>query len=204
MFTGIITDLGKVSAIEPLQQGTKLTLRTAFDMTQIPLGASIACDGICLTVIEKSTEAPHWFRVEASPETLARTTLQHWQVGSRVNLERPVQAGGEFGGHFVTGHVDALGEVARFESQGEFWLLDITFPADFSAMVAPKGSITVNGVSLTVNEVANNRLSITLIPHTLEQTNLQFLKADDSVNLEVDLIARYVARHLQHQTQSAA
>lgn len=199
MFTGIITDLGTISARETLEEGCKLTIHTAFDMAQIPLGASIACDGICLTVIEKSEKAPHWFTIEASPETMDRTTLQHWQAGRKINLERPVQAGGEFGGHFVTGHVDALGEVQSFEHQGDFWLLVVQFPAAMQGMVAPKGSITVNGVSLTVNEVENQTVHITIIPHTADQTNLGQIKAGDAVNLEVDLIARYVANFLENR-----
>lgn len=204
MFTGIITDLGAVSSREKMAEGTRLTLQTGFDMATIPLGASIACDGICLTVIEKSENAPHWFTVEVSPETLERTTLNQWQEGSRVNLERPVQAGGEFGGHFVTGHVDAVGEVQQFSPQGEFWLLEIRYPASFAPMLAPKGSVTVNGVSLTVNDVTPQVIHITLIPHTAQETNLGTLKVGDSVNLEVDLIARYVTHHLQQRQEKSA
>lgn len=197
MFTGIITDLGEITAREELAAGIRLTIATRYNMRVIPLGASIAHDGACLTVIEKAT---HSYKVDISPETLDRTTLGKWNVGSKVNLERPVPVGGEFGGHFVTGHVDALGEVVRLEPQDDFWLLDICFPDSMLGYVAEKGSVCVNGVSLTVNAVQGNQLSITLIPHTAQETNLGGLQAGDAVNLEIDLVARYVASLLQAQT----
>jgi riboflavin synthase len=200
MFTGIITDLGEVTAVAPLPSGVQLVLRTAYDLTAIPLGASIAHDGACLTVVAKD-EAAGCYTVEVSTETLAKTTIGQWKTGTKVNLERPLAVGGEYGGHMVTGHVDGLGEVARFEPQGAFWLLDIDFPDAMRGMIAPKGSVAVNGVSLTVNAVAKNVLSITLIPHTAEVTNLGGLQRGDTVNLEIDLIARYVAQYLsQRQT----
>jgi len=200
MFTGIITDLGEVTAIAPLPSGVQLVLRTAYDLAAIPLGASIAHDGACLTVVAKD-EAAGCYMVEVSTETLAKTTIGQWKTGTKVNLERPLAVGGEYGGHMVTGHVDGLGEVARFEPQGAFWLLDIAFPDAMRGMIAPKGSVAVNGVSLTVNAVAENVLSITLIPHTAEVTNLGRLQRGDKVNLEIDLIARYVAQYLsQRQT----
>lgn len=201
MFTGIITDLAEVTEMTPMETGLKVTLRTHFEMHHIPLGASIACDGACMTVVEK--DASH-FTVEISPESLDRTTLGAWAVGSQVNLERPVAVGGEFGGHFVTGHVDAVGEVTVFESQGEFWLLEIHYPAEFGIYLAEKGSVAVNGVSLTVNHVDRvaTRFQLMIIPHTLQETNLGSLKKSHKVNLEADLIARYL--NAQQEERSAA
>ena len=194
MFTGIITDKGKVTACESQANGLRMTIATQYDLASIPLGASIAHDGACLTVVEKGDD---WYAVEISPETLERTTLGGWQAGTEVNLERPMPADGEFGGHFVTGHVDALGEVQQCDLQGEFWLLEIIFPEAMQGYVAEKGSVTVNGVSLTVNQVQGDVMSLTLIPHTAQETNLGALKAGDKVNLEIDLVARYVASLLQ-------
>lgn len=198
MFTGIITDIGTVKAVEEMATGKRMEIACNFAMADIPLGASIACDGACMTVIEKSENS---FTIEISPESLDKTTLGAWQIGSRINLERPVTVGGEFGGHFVTGHVDAVGEVTRFESQGEFWLLEISYPKGFGLYLADKGSVGLNGVSLTVNSVdrTDHQFSLTIIPHTLEQTNLGGLKIGDKLNLEADLIARYLLAQRQEQ-----
>ncbi len=192
MFTGIITDLGEVVSF---QKG-RLEIRTAYDLSPIPLGASIACDGACLTVIEKKKDI---LSFDVSEETLSKTTLGQWQPGRKVNLERPVQAGGEFGGHFVTGHVDTTGSVQTNAPHGDFLQLAIAFPPSLRPYFAAKGSVTVNGVSLTVNAVENDCLSLTLIPHTAAVTNLGALKPGDAVNLEVDLIARYIAPYLQQR-----
>lgn len=191
MFTGIITDKAMVLAIEPLQEGVKATLACHYDMEAIPLGASIACDGACMTVVSKTANG---FTVEISPESLARTTLKSWQKDTEVNLERPVAVGGEFGGHFVTGHVDAVGRVVAFTSQGEFWLLQISYPRGFGRYLAEKGSVAVNGVSLTVNTVDRDThmFELMIIPHTLQETNLGALHPGTEVNLEADLIARYL------------
>lgn len=198
MFTGIITDIGTITAIETMESGQRTTIKCGYIMADIPLGASIACDGACMTVVEKST---HSFTVEISPESLDKTTLGSWKVGSTINLERPVAVGGEFGGHFVTGHVDAVGEVLKFEQQGEFWQLEINYPKAFGIYLADKGSVALNGVSLTVNRVNRSATSFSLmiIPHTLEQTNLGALKASSKLNLEADLIARYLDAQRQEQ-----
>lgn len=191
MFTGIITDIGTITAIEPMQTGKRMVIASNFDMDAIPLGASIACDGACMTVIQKKADS---FTVEISPESLDKTTLGQWQEGTKVNLERPVAVGGEFGGHFVTGHVDAVGEVTRFEAQGEFWLLEIAYPEGFGIYLADKGSVAINGVSLTVNQVHRNqhRVQLMIIPHSLQETNLGTLTEGSHVNLEADLVARYL------------
>ena len=198
MFTGIITDVGTVKAVQTMATGKRMEIACGFTMNDIPLGASIACDGACMTVIEKTDNS---FTVEISPESLNKTTLGAWNIGSRINLERPVAVGGEFGGHFVTGHVDAVGEVQKFESQGEFWELVISYPKGFGIYLADKGSAGLNGVSLTVNSVnrADNNFSLMIIPHTLEQTNLGGLNAGDKLNLEADLIARYLLAQTQEQ-----
>jgi len=198
MFTGIITDIGTVTAIEEMATGKRMSIACNFDMQPIPLGASIACDGACMTVIEKDDSR---FTVEISPESLDKTTLGNWKEGSRINLERPVAVGGEFGGHFVTGHVDAVGTLKRFEPQGEFWLLEVTYPKGFGIYLADKGSVAINGVSLTVNSVqrTEQNFSLMIIPHTLEKTNLGTLTQGDSVNLEADLVARYLLAQRQEQ-----
>jgi riboflavin synthase len=189
MFTGIITHQGQLLR----KEGARLEIATQLPLAPIPLGASIACDGVCLTVIEKTSQS---FVAEVSAETFARTTLQQWQEGRYINLERPIQAGGEFGGHFVTGHVDGVGKVASFTPQEGFFLLGITFPPALRYGFAAKGSVAVNGVSLTVNAVTDSQLEITLIPHTAAHTNLGALQQGDAVNLEIDLIARYIAPYL--------
>ena len=199
MFTGIITDKGEIIALEQMETGLRVSIACSYALERIPLGASIACDGACMTVVEKSKNG---FTVEISPESLDKTTLGNWTVGHPVNLERPVAVGGEFGGHFVTGHVDAVGEVVRFEAQGGFWQLDISYPKSFGIYLANKGSVAINGVSLTVNHVDREAqiFSLMIIPHTLQETNLGELKAGSRINLEADLIARY----LHAQTEEAA
>ncbi len=193
MFTGIITHQGTVISREALSAGVRLRVQCALPLAEIPLGASIACDGACMTVVEKTVDS---FLVEVSEESLNKTTMGDWQAGRKVNLERPVQAGGEFGGHFVTGHVDAVASVKRFDRQGDFWLLEVNFPPEFQRFFAEKGSVTLNGVSLTVNTVAAGVIGMTMIPHTAQITNLGALQKGDKVNLEVDLIARYIAPYL--------
>jgi riboflavin synthase len=190
MFTGIITDLGSVTAIEK-QGETAFTLRTGFPMQEVAIGASIACDGCCLTVVEKGTD---WFKLQVSEESLARTTLGGWKTGTRVNLERALKAGDELGGHLVSGHVDGVAAVESIEDSRESRIIWLSAPQEFAKYIAPKGSVTLNGVSLTVNNVQNNWFSINVIPHTLKVTNLGALKIGDRLNLEIDLIARYLAR----------
>jgi len=190
MFTGIVTDIGRICEVEG-GGDPRFMIETAYDTSGIPLGASIAHAGICLTVIDRG---PGWYRVQASAETLGLTTAGHWRKGVRLNLERALCLGDELGGHLVTGHVDGIGHVASREPDGDSVRFAIEAPADLAAFIARKGSVTVDGVSLTVNAVAGARFELNIIPHTLTHTTLGELSVGDPVNLEIDLIARYVAR----------
>ncbi len=190
MFTGIVTDLGWVRAVVP-GGVTRLTLETGYDTDGIVHGASIACSGVCLSVVDKG---PGWFAVEASNETLACTTLGEWSPGRKVNFERPLKVGDELGGHIVSGHVDGVGTVVERRQDGECWRFGIAAPAALSRFIAPKGSVAVDGVSLTVNEVAGDRFGVNIIPVTRDHTTFGSLHMGDRVNLEVDPVARYVAR----------
>src|SRR6266481_1544829 len=192
MFTGIITDLGRVRR---LRHGDllDLTFATAFDTSAIPLGVSIACSGACLTVVAVE---PGAFSVQASIETLACTTLGLWEVGTPVNLERPLRLGDELGGHLVLGHVDGLARIVERRSDAESVRFVFEAPRELAHFVAPKGSVALDGVSLTVNEVAQNRFGVNIIPHTLSCTNLGQAQPGQQMNLEIDLIARFVARLL--------
>ncbi len=190
MFTGIITDVGRVRAVER-QGDTRFTVETAFDMETVPIGASIANNGVCLTVVEKG---PGWFAVQASAETLSKTTLGGWQEGTRVNLERALKVGDELGGHIVSGHVDGVASVVDVRPDGESKRFTFEAPANLAKYVASKGSVALDGVSLTVNEVDGARFGVNIIPHTQDATTFGALKAGDRVNLEIDMLARYVAR----------
>jgi riboflavin synthase len=192
MFTGIISDLGTVAA----RDGGRFTIRCGYPAEGIALGASIACDGACLTAIAVAVEpgGGSVFTVDVSNETLARTTLGEWQPGRRINLERALTAGEELGGHLVAGHVDGVGRILDMRDDGESRRFTIEAPAELACYIAPKGSVALDGISLTVNEVAGDRFGINIIPHTLTHTTLGARKPGDRVNLEVDLIARYVAR----------
>ena len=195
MFTGIITDVGTVRAVAPAGAGadTRFEIATAYGTAPIALGASICCSGACLTVVAK---APGWFAVDASAETLARTTLGAWRAGARVNLEQALKAGDELGGHIVSGHVDAVAEVASRREEGGSVRFEIDVPDAYALYIAPKGSVALDGVSLTVNEVSGRRFGINVIPHTRRHTTFDTLRAGDHVNMEVDVLARYVARQL--------
>jgi riboflavin synthase len=190
MFTGIVTDLGRVRALLP-GGDTGYEIETHYDTGTIAIGASIACSGVCLTAIER---APGWFRVQASAETRARSTLGSWRVGTPVNLERSLKLGDELGGHLVAGHVDGVGRLISLREEGDSIRLVFEAPAALAAGIATKGSVAVDGVSLTVNEVTGARFGVNIIPHTRAVTSLGSLKVGDAVNLELDLIARYVAR----------
>jgi riboflavin synthase len=190
MFTGIVTDVGRVAAIEK-RGDTRLRIETAYDTNEIPIGASIACSGPCLTVVEKG---PGWFAVDASAETLARTTLGSWSVGTPVNLERALRLGEELGGHIVSGHVDGLARVLDLAPEGDSFRFVFEAPPALARFIAPKGSVALDGVSLTVNEVDGARFGVNIIPHTLKNTTFGRLAAGDRVNLEIDMLARYVAR----------
>lgn len=196
MFTGIVTGLGEVREVVPLGGGQDMRLVVGVpqgwaDMAAIPLGASIACSGCCLTAIELG---PDWFAITASAETLSKTTLGAWAHGTRINLERPLKVGDELGGHIVSGHVDGLGEViARTPEEGSVrWRFRV--PPAIARFIAPKGSVAIDGVSLTVNEVDGETFGVNIIPHTAAVTSFGLLKVGDRVNIEIDTVARYVAR----------
>jgi len=190
MFTGIITDLGRVAAIER-RGDTRFTIETAWDTDEIPVGASVAHSGVCLTIVDT---APGRWAIEASGETLSKTTLGGWQVGSAVNLERSLKLGDELGGHLVFGHVDGIATVVERRPEGDSVRFVFQAPEHLAPMIAPKGSIALDGVSLTVNEVDGSRFGVNIIPHTQTCTTFRSLQPGDRVNLEVDMLARYVAR----------
>lgn len=202
MFTGLISAVGKVTDVERRNGLVRLTLHTPYDAETVAIGASISHAGCCLTVVEATPrEGGMTHVVEVAPESLALTTLGNWSVGQAVNLERSLRAGDELGGHIVGGHVDGLGEVVGVTADGEGWRVSIRAPADLAPLIAPKGSITVDGVSLTVNEVAVNEVDgavfgVLIIPHTWAVTTLSRLRPGDRVNLEADMLARYVSRIL--------
>jgi riboflavin synthase len=192
MFTGIITDLGRVRR---LWRGDllDLTIATTFDTSAIPLGASIGCSGACLTVVAVE---PGAFSVQASVETLACTTLGQWEVGTPVNLERPLRLGDELGGHLVLGHVDGVARIVERRPEAESVRFAFEAPKELVPFIAPKGSVALDGVSLTVNELAQDRFGVNIIPHTLSCTTFGRAQPGQQMNLEIDLIARYVARLL--------
>lgn len=205
MFTGIITDIATVRAITRNTGGewgdTRMEVSCAYDTATIDIGASISHAGACMTVIEKG---PHWYAFEVSDESLDKTTMSEWTVGRKINLERALTGADELGGHLVTGHVDGVGTMSgRTEIAGSL-KLDFTAPDHIAFGIAPKGSITIEGVSLTVNEVSGSTFSVNIIPHTATATTLGGLQVGDEVNLEIDLIARYVARYLGHMKTASA
>ncbi len=194
MFTGIITDLGTVRSAE--QRGDlRLVIQCGYDLSEVALGASIACSGACLTVVDKG---PDWFAVDMSGETISKTAPGLWRKGARLNLERALRLGDELGGHLVTGHVDGLGLVEDVAADGDSTRLTISVPRDLGAALAPKGSVTLDGVSLTVNDVrdegALTRFTINLIPHTGQHTTLGAIQAGRQLNIEIDVLARYLQR----------
>ncbi|MFK8251398.1 riboflavin synthase [Ancylobacter terrae] len=194
MFTGIVTDIGEITELTPRNDVRRLTIATRYDTAGIDLGASIACAGVCLTVVETGQGA---FAVEAAPETLAVTTAAAWQVGTRLNLERALRIGDELGGHIVQGHVDGIARVVAREDIGETTRFTFEAPAELAMFIAPKGSVTLNGTSLTVNEVDGAQFTCLLIPHTLAETTWGAVAVGDGVNIEVDMMARYAARLAQ-------
>jgi riboflavin synthase len=194
MFTGIISDVGEVAA----RAGGRFTVRCAYAADVIALGASIACDGACLTVVAvDKAGGGSAFAVDVSNETLSKTTLDEWQPGRRINLERALKAGDELGGHMVSGHVDGVGHIASMHPDGESRRFTISVPPGLVPFMAAKGSVTLDGISLTVNEVEGDLIGINIIPHTLTHTTLGAKKPGDRVNLEVDVVARYVARLME-------
>jgi riboflavin synthase len=196
MFTGIVTDLGEVRSVNP-QGGNlhRITIACGYPRAEIVQGASIACSGVCLTVVDAGEEKGRtWFAVDAADETLRVTTVRRWHEGTRVNLERPLKFGDELGGHLVAGHVDGLAMVAGREDMKEMARFVLRAPSELARFVAAKGSVAIDGVSLTVNAVEGDTFSVLIIPHTLRVTTLGELRKDDDVNLEVDTMARYAAR----------
>jgi riboflavin synthase len=196
MFTGIVTDIGRLREVRAAPgRDTRFVIETAYDTASIAIGASIACSGCCLTAVEKG---PGWFAVDASGETLSCTTLGAWRAGTRINLERALRAGAELGGHLVSGHVDGVGSVVETRPEAGSLRIVFALPRALGRFVASKGSVAVDGVSLTINEVADRgeatHFGVNLIPHTLSVTTLGELKAGSRVNVEVDQMARYVAR----------
>ena len=195
MFTGIVTDVGRVKSVGDTNRDRRFEIETAFDTATIDIGASISHAGCCLTVVDKG---PGWFAVEVSGETLSLTTLSDWTEGRPINLERAARVGDELGGHIVSGHVDGVGEVLSIESEGGSHRVSIRVPKPLHRHIAAKGSITVEGVSLTVNGVAGERVEINIIDHTARHTTLGALRPGDPVNVEIDMLARYVARLLDN------
>jgi riboflavin synthase len=194
MFTGIVTDIGTIESVED-RGDRRVRIATAYDTATVDLGASIACSGVCLTVVDKG---PGWFAVDVSGETVSRTADQ-WGTGHALNLERALKLGDELGGHIVTGHVDGIGQVVSIAPDGESKKIVFSVSAALAPFIAPKGSVTIDGVSLTVNEVADQadgtaQFAINLIPHTQSVTTLGALAADQTVNIEIDVLARYLQR----------
>ncbi|MDY8109604.1 riboflavin synthase [Fulvimarina sp. 2208YS6-2-32] len=199
MFTGIITDIGRVASLEPLAKGKRFRVETAYDPASIALGASIACSGICLTVtgLAEASAPEAWFEVEAWEEALRLTTAGSWQAGTRINLERSLKLGDELGGHLVSGHVDGTGEIAAIEEEGEAVRFRLRAEEGEARFIARKGSVCLDGTSLTVNSVDGPMFDVLLIRHSLEVTTWKDRRVGDRVNLEVDQIARYAERLFQ-------
>ncbi|WP_295316218.1 riboflavin synthase [Roseobacter sp.] len=190
MFTGIITDIGTIT--ETKQEGDlRARIRTAYDTTRIDMGASIASDGVCLTVVDLG---PDWYEVQISAETVSKTNLTTWAPGKRVNLERALRVGDELGGHIVSGHVDGVAEVVSVTDEGDSTRVILRAPEGLAKFIAPKGSVALNGTSLTVNEVEGREFGVNFIPHTKTATTWGDVATGDRVNLEIDTLARYVAR----------
>lgn len=196
MFTGIVTDVGTVAAVRPLREGVGLRIDTAYDPDTIAIGASISCGGVCLTVTalpERGANA-RWFEVEAWEEALRLTTAMGWKSGTRINLERALKIGDELGGHIVSGHVDGMAEIAARKEEGDAVRFTLDAPRELAKFIAPKGSVALDGTSLTVNKVEGTRFDVLLIHHSLTVTTWGERNVGDRVNLEIDTMARYAAR----------
>lgn len=195
MFTGIITDVGTIADKRPQGEGVRFRIQSHYDLETIDMGASIACGGPCLTVVDKGAGGEGaWFEVDVSPETLDKTKAGGWDIGSKINLERSLRMGDELGGHMVTGHIDGVAEVTDRAPAGDYVRFEFAMPDALSKYVATKGSVALDGTSLTVNDVSGSRFTVMLIPHTLDVTTWGETKPGDPVNLEVDLMARYAER----------
>jgi riboflavin synthase len=199
MFTGIVTDVGEVRSVNPRAGNLhRVTIFCGYPRSEIVQGASIACSGVCLTVVDAGEEGGRtWFAVDAADETLRVTTVGHWRHGSRINLERPLKFGDELGGHLVAGHVDGIATVVAREDMKEMARFALRAPAELARFIAPKGSVALDGISLTVNAVEKDTFSVLIIPHTLQVTTFGALRKDENVNLEVDTMARYAARLME-------
>ena len=193
MFTGLVSDVGQVRSVEK-RGDTHLVIATHYDVSAMDIGASVACAGVCMTVVDKGTKKDRWFAVTASGETVSKTTIGKWKAGDPVNLERPLRVGDEFGGHIVTGHIDAIAKVVSVAPEGESVRMTFEVPKSLAKLIASKGSVALDGVSLTVNDVDGVRFGVNIIPHTSKVTTFGKLKPGSKVNLEIDLLARYVAR----------
>lgn len=203
MFTGIVSAIGEVTAVERLEGLARLTVASSYNASSVEIGASVAHEGVCLTVVEKTAKQGGMTHVvEVAAESLALTTLGELAVGDQVNLERSLRLGDELGGHMVQGHVDGLGDVLSVVQDGAGWRLRIQPPANIAHLIAPKGAIAVNGVSLTVNEVDQEGFGVLIIPHTWTATTLSKLKPGDKVNLEADMMARYAARLIEARSNA--
>lgn len=196
MFTGIVTDVGSVESVHPLDQGVRFRIGTAYDPATIAIGASIACAGVCLTVVTlpEAGSNDRWFEVEAWEEALRLTTAGTWAAGTRINLERALKIGDELGGHIVSGHVDGQAIIRERKEEGEAVRFVLEAPAEFARFIAPKGSVALDGTSLTVNRVDANRFDVLIIQHTLAVTTWGDRRVGDALNLEIDTMARYAAR----------
>lgn len=201
MFTGIVTDVGEVLGVEERAEGLRrLTIACAYDPASIAMGASICCAGVCMTAVATGkTNGRGTFSVDAAAETLRLTTVGRWQKGTRVNLERSLKMGDELGGHLVSGHVDGLAELVAREDLTDMAKLTLRVPKPLARFIAQKGSVALDGVSLTVNDVTDDTFSVLIIPHTLSVTTLGALKASDRINLEIDVMARYAARLMERR-----
>jgi len=197
MFTGLIEDVGRIGALKLKNGSAVLTVKTKLPLRSMALGASVAVNGACLTVVKKLTRA---FTVDVSPETLARTNLEKLAVGSLVNLEQPMRLQERLGGHLVTGHIDGVGTVVSIRKQGEFTIFNVRVPARLGALLVAKGSVAVDGISLTVNDCRRDGFSVAIIPFTMQHTNLQGRRVGDKVNIETDLIGKYVHSFLEKRT----
>lgn len=202
MFTGIITDQGRIEKLSDLAQGKRIRMITSYDVATIELGASIAHDGVCLTVVEKADDGGNWYDVEAWEEALRLTTAGKWQEGDVLNLERALKVGDELGGHIVSGHVDAMAQIVKLQSEGDASRFTLEVPDELAKFIAPKGSVALNGTSLTVNGVSGNQFDVLLIRHSMEVTGWGRAKLADNINLEVDTMARYAARLAEFPTSS--
>jgi riboflavin synthase len=202
MFTGIVTDIGEILAVRPRAEGLhRLKIACSYERTSIAEGASMACSGVCMTVVGIGEEDGRtWFAVDAAAETLRITTVGRWRHGTRINLERALKVGDELGGHIVAGHVDGLATLVARDDLADMARFKLSAPADLARFIAPKGSVALDGVSLTVNEVEGDTFTVLIIPHTLKVTTFGELAVGDNINLEVDLMARYAARLLDAAT----